>query len=123
MASSVIIEASNPDLKGMGGTVTQQRKPGSDVNLMLAKIKSINANNWAPESWNNATRKNNGKRPRYPCQVSINDQLDFAERRKPYKVPAVDSKVFTSELKVFVYQNSSVACPQAERLMTALAIF
>ena len=42
---------------------------------------------------------------------------------KPYNVPAVDSKVLTSELKVFVYQNSSVACPHAESEMTALSKF
>lgn len=41
----------------------------------------------------------------------------------PYKAPAVLSNVFAEEERTFVYQNSSVDCPQAWRETTARLIF
>ena len=65
MASAIIIEAGNPNFIGMRGTIAQQGKPRSDINLVLSKIKGVDSHDRTPETWDNSASKNDGKGPRY----------------------------------------------------------
>lgn len=78
MPGAVVAEACDADLEGVRITVEEEGEKGGYVYFVFAEVKSVDTDNGAPETGNDASSEDDGEGPGNTSESTINQQLNLS---------------------------------------------
>ncbi|TKW53420.1 hypothetical protein CTA1_8832 [Colletotrichum tanaceti] len=77
---AVVDEPDDAELDGVFAAVAQQRQPRGDVDLVVAQVEGVDADDGPVQLGHDAAGEDDGERPVHARQAAVDEDLDLAER-------------------------------------------